>query len=128
MIAIAQRMIYPATVHRANGLDAVIIWESEPSDEFRTPIVGVNNDEINDIQDLEGKLFASSRISCYFTSPFEQLTKAGLPLDSRIEKGRVRYQSIDNAAAVERGAAERGDRRDGGASGGEHHRGAVPVG
>jgi len=100
-IAIAQRMIYPATVHRANGLDAVIIWESEPSDEYRTPILArASNDEINDIQDLDGKEFASSRISCYFTSPFEQLTKAGLPLDSRIEKGRVRYQSIDNPAAV----------------------------
>ncbi len=100
-IAIAQRMIYPATVHRANGLDAVIIWESEPSDEYRTPILaGVNNDEINSIEDLDGKNFASSRISCYFTSPFEQLTKAGLPLDSRLEKGRVRYQSMDNPAAV----------------------------
>lgn len=100
-IAIAQRMIYPATVHRANGLDAVIIWESEPSDEYRTPIlVRSSNDEIDDIQDLDGKTFASSRISCYFTSPFEQLTKAGLPLDSRLQQGRVRYQSIDNPAAV----------------------------
>ena len=100
-IAIAQRMIYPATVHRANGLDAVIIWESEPSDEFRTPVLASSsNDEINSLQDLDGKNFASSRISCYFTSPFEQLTKAGLPLDSRIAKGRVRYQSIDNPAAV----------------------------
>jgi len=100
-IAIAQRMIYPATVHRANGLDAVIIWESEPSDKYRTPIlVRANNDTINTVQDLDGKNFASSRISCYFTSPFEILNKAGLPLDSRLQKGRVRYQSIDNVAAV----------------------------
>ncbi len=100
-IAIAQRMIYPATVHKANGLDAVIVWESEPSDQYRTPILArVNNDELNSVADLEGKKFASSRISCYFTSPFEILTKAGLPLDSRLKEGKVRYQSIDNTAAV----------------------------
>lgn len=103
-IAIAQRMIYPATVHRANGLDAVIIWESEPSDGFRTPILASSrNDKINSIQDLDGKKFASSRISCYFTSPFEILNKAGLPLDTRLKQGRVRYQSIDNVAAVNAG-------------------------
>jgi sulfonate transport system substrate-binding protein len=100
-IAIAQRMVYPATVHKANGLDAVIVWLSEPSDEYRTPILARKGDDtINSIEDLDGKIFASSRISCYFTSPFEILNKAGLPLDSRLEKGRVRYQSIDNSAAV----------------------------
>ncbi|MGQ4273882.1 ABC transporter substrate-binding protein [Terrihabitans sp. B22-R8] len=100
-IAIAQRMIYPATVHKANGLDAVIVWESEPSNGFRTPILARANDtSINSVQDLEGKKFASSRISCYFTSPFEILNKAGLPLDSRLKPGRVRYQSIDNTAAT----------------------------
>ncbi|MDH2328988.1 ABC transporter substrate-binding protein [Cereibacter sp. SYSU M97828] len=100
-IAIAQRMVYPATVHKANGLDAVIVWLSEPSDQYRTPILArASNDEINEIADLEGKNFASSRISCYFTSPFEVLTKAGLPLDSRNAQGKVRYQSIDNSAAV----------------------------
>lgn len=100
-IAIAQRMVYPATVHKANGLDAVIVWLSEPSDKYRTPILArANDDSINTVEDLEGKIFASSRISCYFTSPFEILSKAGIPLDSRLEQGRVRYQSIDNSAAV----------------------------
>lgn len=100
-IAVAQRMVYPATVHKANGLDAVIVWLSEPSDQYRTPILArANNTAINSVEDLDGKNFASSRISCYFTSPFEILNKAGLPLDSRLKKGRVRYQSIDNSAAV----------------------------
>lgn len=100
-IAIAQRMVYPATIHKANGLDAVIVWLSEPSDKYRTPILArVNNDKINSIADLEGKIFGSSRVSCYFTSPFEALAKAGLPLDSRDKKGKVRYQSIDNSAAT----------------------------
>lgn len=100
-IAIAQRMIYPATVHRANGLDAVIIWESEPSDKFRTPILArAKDDSINEVKDFEGKKFASSRVSCYFTSPFEIFNKAGIPLDSRVKQGKVRYQSIDNSAAT----------------------------
>lgn len=100
-IAIAQRMVYPATVHRANGLDAVIVWLSEPSDQYRTPILAsARRDDLQQVADLEGKNFASSRISCYFTSPFEVLTKAGLPLDSRTTRGKVRYQSIDNVAAV----------------------------
>ncbi len=100
-IAIAQRMVYPATIHKANGLDAVIVWLSEPSDQYRTPILArANNDEINTLADLEGKKFGSSRVSCYFTSPFEALAKAGLPLDSRLKEGKVRYQSIDNSAAT----------------------------
>ncbi len=100
-IAIAQRMIYPATVHRANGLDGVIIWASEPSNRYRAPILArADNDAIKTVQDLDGKKFGSSRISCYWSSPFEVLTKAGLPLDSRDKKGRVRYESIDNATVA----------------------------
>lgn len=100
-IAVAQRMIYPAVVHRANGLDAVIVWESKPSDKYRTPIIArADNDQINGIKDLDGKKFASSRVSCYWTAPTEMLDNAGLPLDSRTQKGRVRYQSIDNTGSV----------------------------
>jgi len=100
-IAIAQRMIYPATVHRANGLDGVVIWVSEPSNRYRAPILArAGNDAIQTVADLDGKKFGSSRISCYWSSPFEQLTKAGLPLDSRNGKGRVRYESIDNSSVV----------------------------
>jgi ABC-type nitrate/sulfonate/bicarbonate transport system substrate-binding protein len=100
-IAIAQRMIYPATVHRANGLDGVIIWASEPSNRYRAPILArANNDAIKSVKDLDGKKFGSSRISCYWSSPFEVLTKAGLPFDSREKKGRVRYESIDNSSVA----------------------------
>jgi sulfonate transport system substrate-binding protein len=100
-LAIAQRMIYPATVHRANGLDGVVVWVSEPSNRYRAPILArADNDKINSVADLDGKKFGSSRISCYWSSPFETLTKAGLPLDSREKKGRVRYESIDNGSVV----------------------------
>ncbi|MFE1599542.1 ABC transporter substrate-binding protein [Methylobacterium sp. ID0610] len=100
-IAIAQRMIYPATVHRANGLDGVVIWASEPSNRYRAPILArADNDAIKTVADLEGKKFGSSRISCYWSSPFEILEKAGLPFDSREKQGRVRYTSIDNPAVA----------------------------
>lgn len=100
-IAIAQRMIYPATVHRANGLDGVVIWASEPSNRYRAPILArADNDKINSVADLDGKKFGSSRISCYWSSPFEMTTKAGLPFDSRDKQGRIRYTSIDNSAVA----------------------------
>ncbi|MCX8999868.1 ABC transporter substrate-binding protein [Rhizobiaceae bacterium BDR2-2] len=100
-IAIAQRMIYPATVHVANGLDGVIVWVSEASNRYRAPILArADNDEIQSVADLDGKKFGSSRISCYWSSPFEIATKAGLPFDSRLEKGRIRYESIDNGAVA----------------------------
>lgn len=96
-IAIAQRMIYPATIHRANGLDGVLIWLSEPSNRYRTPILArADNVSVNSPQDLDGKKLGSSRISCYWSAPFEILDKAGLPLDTRNRQGRVRYDSIDN--------------------------------
>lgn len=96
-VAVAQRMIYPATVHRANGLDVVLVWVSEPSNRYRAPILARADDtSVNEPKDLDGKKLGSSRISCYWGSPFEILNKAGLPLDSRVKQGRVRYESIDN--------------------------------
>lgn len=110
-ISIAQRMIYPATVHRANGLDGVIVWVSEPSNRYRAPVLAAaSNKSVNTLADLDGKKFGSSRISCYWSAPTEALNSVGLPLDTRQTKGRVRYESIDNAsvalAAVLSGATD----------------------
>jgi ABC-type nitrate/sulfonate/bicarbonate transport system substrate-binding protein len=100
-LAIAQRMIYPATVHRANGLDGVIIWVSEASNRYRAPILArADNKAVNSVKDLDGKKFGSSRISCYWSSPFEITQTAGLPFDSREKKGRIRYTSIDNSGVA----------------------------
>jgi ABC-type nitrate/sulfonate/bicarbonate transport system substrate-binding protein len=97
-LAIAQRMIYPATVQKARGIDAVIVWVSEPSNRYRTPIlINAENTKIKTVSDLEGKNFGSSRISCYWSSPFEILNKAGIPFDSSLKKGRVRHTNIDNS-------------------------------
>ncbi|MDR2679134.1 MAG: ABC transporter substrate-binding protein [Zoogloeaceae bacterium] len=98
-LAFAQRMIYPAVVQKANGVPAVIVWLSEASNRYRTPIfVSATNKDINKLSDLDGKKFGSSRISCYWSAPFEILNNAGLPLDSRLKKGRVRYDNIESPA------------------------------
>ncbi|MDR1935311.1 MAG: ABC transporter substrate-binding protein [Candidatus Accumulibacter sp.] len=100
-LAFAQRMIYPAFVQKANGIPAVIVWLSEPSNRYRTPIfVSAANKDIRTIADLDGKKFGSSRISCYWSAPFEILNNAGIPLDSRLKKGRVRYENIESPAVA----------------------------
>lgn len=100
-IAVAQRMIYPATVHRANGLDVVLVWVSEPSNRYRAPILAKkSNDAINSVADLDGKKLGTARTSCYWASPFEILEKASLPLDTRVRKGRVRHETIDNPTVM----------------------------
>jgi ABC-type nitrate/sulfonate/bicarbonate transport system substrate-binding protein len=98
-LAFAQRMIYPAFVQKANGIPAVIVWLSEASNRYRTPIfVSAANKDIHTVADLEGKKFGSSRVSCYWSAPFEILNNAGIPLDSRLKKGRVRYENIESPA------------------------------
>jgi ABC-type nitrate/sulfonate/bicarbonate transport system substrate-binding protein len=100
-LAIAQRMVYPSTIHRINGLNTVVIWISEPSNRYRTPtLAAANNKKINSVKDLEGKKFGSSRISCYWSAPFESLNNAGIPFDSRLKKGKVRHENIDNSAVA----------------------------
>lgn len=99
-LAIAQRMMYPATVHKANGIDAVIVWQSSPSDKYRTPLLAKAESSINSPTDLEGKKFGGSRVGCGWTSPTEILNEAGVPLDTRIRKGAVRQETITNSAAT----------------------------
>lgn len=99
-IAVAQRMLYPATAHRANGLDAVVVWVSEASNKYRTPLLArTDNKSINSIADMEGKVYGSNRIGCSYTSVFEAFDNAGLPLDTRLRKGKIRYQGVENNGA-----------------------------
>ncbi|RJG40505.1 ABC transporter substrate-binding protein [Mesorhizobium sp. DCY119] len=99
-LAIAQRMMYPATVHKANGIDAVIVWQSAPSDKYRTPLLAKIGSNINSPIDLKDKKFGGSRVGCGWTSPTEVLNEAGVPLDTRIRKGSVRHETINNSAAT----------------------------
>ena len=99
-IAIAQRMLYPATAHKANGLDAVVVWVSEPSNKYRTPLLArIDNKDVNSIADMEGKTYGSNRIGCSYTSVFEAFETAGLPLDTRLKQGKIRYQGVENNGA-----------------------------
>jgi ABC-type nitrate/sulfonate/bicarbonate transport system substrate-binding protein len=98
-LAIAQRMMYPAAVHKANGIDASIVWMSVKSSPARTPILARVNGPVASVADLAGKNFGATRVSCGWTSPTEILTKAGLPLDTPEHTGAVRYTNISNPVA-----------------------------
>lgn len=98
-LAIAQRMVYPATVQKANGIDASVVWLSEPSSPARTPILALKSSSVQSVADLADKNFGSSRISCGWSSPTEILQKANLPLDTKNERGKVRFTNISNPVA-----------------------------
>ena len=99
-LAFAQRMMYPAAVHRANGLDAVIIWQSVASDEYRLPVLALKDSSYSSVKDLAGLALGSSRVGCGWTSPVEILDTAGVPLSTRIRQGSVRHETIENSATV----------------------------
>ncbi len=99
-LAFAQRMMYPATVHRANGLDAVVIWQSVASDPNRTPILALKDSPYESVKDLAGQALGSSRVGCGWTSPKEILDTAGVPLSTRISQGSVRHETITSSATV----------------------------
>lgn len=92
----ASRMMYPATVHKANGIDASIVWMSSRSDKYRTPVIALKDSPLQTLADLKGKTLGSSRVGCGWTSPFEALEKAGVPLDTNTRKGAVRYTNISS--------------------------------
>ncbi|HSD36018.1 MAG TPA: ABC transporter substrate-binding protein [Rhodocyclaceae bacterium] len=92
----ASRMIYPAAVQKARGFDTKLIWISGKSDSYRTPILALKDSPINSLKDLKGKTLGSSRIGCGWTSPFEALDNAGVPLDTELQKGVVRFLNQNN--------------------------------
>lgn len=96
----AFRMIYPALVHKANGLDARIVWLSSRSDPYKTPIITLKDSPLQTAADLKGKAFASGRVGCGWSAPYETLLKAGVPLDTEQKKGAVRYTNISNTNAT----------------------------
>jgi ABC-type nitrate/sulfonate/bicarbonate transport system substrate-binding protein len=98
-LAIAQRMMYPAAIHKANGIDAEIVWLSVKSSPDRTPILARADGPIESVADLAGKNFGATRVSCGWTSPTEIFAKAGLPLDTPDQAGAVRYTNISNPVA-----------------------------
>jgi sulfonate transport system substrate-binding protein len=98
-LALAQRMMYPATIHKANGIDAYIVWLSERSSPARTPVLALADSPIQTVADLKGKVLGSSRVACGWSSPTEVLAVAGVPLDTPARQGAVRFTNIMNAVA-----------------------------
>jgi ABC-type nitrate/sulfonate/bicarbonate transport system substrate-binding protein len=92
-------MIYPATVQKANGIDASIVWLSGQSSPARTPVLALKSSSAETVADLDGKNFGSSRVSCGWSSPTEIFDKAGVPLDTKNDQGRVRFTNISNPVA-----------------------------
>lgn len=99
-LALAQRMMYPATIHKANGIDASIVWLSTRSSPARTPVLALADSPIQTVADLKGKTLGSSRVSCGWTSPTEILDDAGVPLDTAKKPGAVRFTNIMNTVAT----------------------------
>ncbi|HEY0181365.1 MAG TPA: ABC transporter substrate-binding protein [Rhodopila sp.] len=99
-LALAQRMMYPATIHKANGIDASIVWLSTRSSPARTPVLALADSPIQTVADLKGKTLGSSRVSCGWTSPTEILDAAGVPLDTPKRPGAVRFTNIMNTVAT----------------------------
>jgi sulfonate transport system substrate-binding protein len=99
-LALAQRMMYPAAIHKANGIDASIVWLSTRSSPARTPVLALADGPIQTVADLKGKTLGSSRISCGWTSPTEILDDAGVPLDTPKQAGAVRFTNIMNTVAT----------------------------
>jgi ABC-type nitrate/sulfonate/bicarbonate transport system substrate-binding protein len=98
-LAVAQRMMYPATVHKANGIDASIIWLSGRSSRHRTPVLVRADSPVQSIADLKGKTFGSSRVSCGWTAPTEIFAKNDAPLETPIKEGKVKFTNISSLAA-----------------------------
>jgi ABC-type nitrate/sulfonate/bicarbonate transport system substrate-binding protein len=99
-LALAQRIMYPATIHKANGIDASIVWLSTRSSPARTPVLALADSPVQTVADLKGKTLGSSRVSCGWTSPTEILDTAGVPLDTPKRAGAVRFANIINTVAV----------------------------
>ncbi|AHF93252.1 nitrate ABC transporter substrate-binding protein [Opitutaceae bacterium TAV5] len=96
----ASRMSYPALIHKSNGLDALIIWQSEQSDIYRTPLIALRESPLESIADLKGKNFGGSRVGCGWSSPYEALRDNGLPLDTPVKRGEVRFTTISSSTGL----------------------------
>ncbi|EIQ01683.1 ABC-type nitrate/sulfonate/bicarbonate transport system, periplasmic component [Opitutaceae bacterium TAV1] len=96
----AFRMSYPTLIHKTNGLEGRIIWQSEASDIYRTPLLALSESPLESIADLKGKNYGGSRVGCGWSSPYEALRDAGLPLDASGKKGEVRYTNISSGTAI----------------------------
>lgn len=97
---ITQRMGYPALQHRANGLDAVVVWQSVNPHPRRATTIVLADSGIQSAVDLKGKTFGSSLIGCPYYASLEALRAKGITVDTDFEAGDMRFIHITGAAAT----------------------------
>ena len=95
---ITSRMAYPALQHRANGLDAVVIWQGVNPQPRRATIIVLKDSPIKSIDDLVGKTFGSSLIGCPYYAGREGIKAAGHDVDTDFERGDIRFVNITGVA------------------------------
>jgi sulfonate transport system substrate-binding protein len=105
----ASRMQYPALLHKLNGLDAVVIWQASRVSPRQNVILVLKDGPIHSLQDLKGKNLGSWRVSCMYFSAYEILNRAGVPLDTDLKPGQVRFVSVQGKAGVQALIAHRID-------------------
>ena len=97
---ITVRMAYPALQHRANGLDAVVVWMGGNPHPRRATTIVLADSNIKTVADLKGKTFGSSLIGCPYYAGVEAFKAQGATVDTEFQKGDIRFVNITGAAAV----------------------------
>jgi len=97
---ITVRMAYPALQHRANGLDAVVVWQGANPHPRRATTIVLADSPIKTATDLKGKTFGSSLIGCPYYAGVEALKAQGVIVDTEFQKGDTRFVNITGTAAV----------------------------
>lgn len=97
---ITQRMAYPALQHRANGLDAVVVWQGVDPHPRRAVTMVLADSDIKSIADLKDKKFGSSLIGCPYYASRESFIKHGVDVDTEFANGDVRFVNITGIAAT----------------------------
>ena len=97
---ITQRMAYPALQHRANGLDAVVVWQGVDPPPRRAVTLVLKDSPIQSLSELKDKTLGSSLVGCPYYASRETLLSQGLDVDTEFGAADVRFLNITGAAAV----------------------------
>ncbi len=96
----ASRMQYPAVIHRINGLDAVTIWQAKAENIERAQLIVLKDSPVNSVKELKGKKFASPRIGCSWSAPYETFLVNNVPLDTDSQKGEIRHVVMKSQSQI----------------------------
>jgi sulfonate transport system substrate-binding protein len=97
---ITQRMAYPALQHRANGLDAVVVWQGIDPHPRRAVTMVLADSDIKTVADLKGKKYGSSLIGCPYYASREAFLKQNVDVDTEFSQGDIRFVNITGVAAI----------------------------